>query len=122
MVPNRPYLQFITQTERIWGEMPCHERLVLIAVLKHSTTRSELLRAMDLINLSEIGSPATIHGAIKRLKVGHYLKLTAITGDQRIKAVSFTSKSQMLFKRLERLVAESIRHKSRALANTARHQ
>ncbi len=121
-MPSRPYLQFFTQAERIWGEMPYRERLVLIAVLKHSTTRSVLLRVMDLINLSEIGSPATIHGAIKRLEVGHYLKLGTIKVDQRVKAVSLTSKSLTLLKRLDRLVAESIRHKSRALANTALHQ
>jgi DNA-binding MarR family transcriptional regulator len=110
-VPCRPYLQFFTQAERIWGEMPHRERLVLIAVLKHSTTRSVLLRVMDLINLSEIGSPATIHGAIKRLEVGHYLKLGAIKGDQRIRAVSLTSKSLALFKRLDRLVLNSITSK-----------
>ena len=110
-MPNRPYLQFITQAERIWGDIPHRERLVLNAVLKHSASRSELLRVMDLINLSAIGSPATIHGAIKRLEVGHYLKLAAITGDQRIKVISLTSKSQALFKRLDRLVLNSITSK-----------
>jgi hypothetical protein len=110
-VPSRPYLQFIAQEEHIWGKIPHRERLVLIAVLKHSTTRSELLRVMDLINLSEIGSPATIHGAIKRLEVGHYLKLGAIKGDQRIRAVSLSAKSLALFRRLDRLVVNSITSK-----------
>jgi hypothetical protein len=80
-VPNRPYLQFITQEEHIWGKLPHRERLVLNAVLKHSTTRSELLRLMDLINLTAIGSPATIHGAINYLAMGHYLQLDAVAGD-----------------------------------------
>ena len=110
-MPNRPYLQFITQEEHIWGKIPHRERLVLNTVLKHSTTRSELLRVMDLINLSEIGSLATIHAAIKRLEVGHYLKLAAIKGDQRIKVVSLTPKSLALFKRLDRLVLNSITSK-----------
>ena len=110
-MPNRPYLQFIAQEEHIWGKMPHRERLVLNAVLKHSTTRSELLRVMDLINLSEIGSPATIHGAIKRLEVGHYLKLAAIAGDQRIRAVSLSTKSLALFKRSDRLVLSGITSK-----------
>jgi hypothetical protein len=60
-----------------------------------------------------MGSPATIHGAIKRLEVGHYLKLAAITGDQRIKVFSLTSKSQVLFKPLDRLVIEGIKDKQR---------
>ena len=110
-MPNRPYLQFITQAERIWGDIPHRERLVLNAVLKHSASRLELLRVMDLINLSAIGSPATIHGAIKRLEVGHYLKLAAIKGDQRIKAVSLTPKSLVLFKRLDKLVTEGTKDK-----------
>ena len=91
--------------------MPHRERLVLNAVLKHSASRTELLRVMDLLSLYEIGSPATIHGAIKRLKVGHYLKLSAIAGDQRIKVISLNSKSQALFKRLDTLATESIKDK-----------
>jgi DNA-binding MarR family transcriptional regulator len=58
-----------------------------------------------------MGSPATIHGAIKRLEVGHYLKLAAISGDQRIKVISLNSKSQALFKRLDRLVLNTITSK-----------
>jgi DNA-binding MarR family transcriptional regulator len=58
-----------------------------------------------------MGSPASIHGAIKRLEVGHYLKLAAISGDQRIKVISLTSKSQALFKRLDRLVLNTITSK-----------
>ena len=111
MVSEDLFIQFITREEHIWGKMPHRERLVLNAVLKHSTTRSELLRVMDLINLSTIGSPATIHGAIKRLEVGHYLKLAAIKEDQRIKAVSLTPKSLAVFKRLDKLVTEGIKDK-----------
>ena len=110
-MPGRPYLQFITQAERIWGEMPHRERLVLIAVLKHDTTHSELLHVMDLMSLTEIGSPVTIHKAIKCLEVGHYLKLDAIKRDQRIKAISLTSKSLTLLKRLDRLALNSITSK-----------
>jgi len=110
-VPYLPYLHFITQEEGIWGEMPHRERLVLNAVLKHSITRSELLHVMDLMNLTEIGSPVTIHKAIKCLEAGHYLKLDAIQGDQRIKAISLTSKSLALLKRLDQLVTESIKDK-----------
>lgn len=64
---------------------------------------------MDLINLSTITGDHS--WVIKGLEEGHYLQLSVIARDQRIKVISLTSKSLALFKRSDKLVTESIKDK-----------
>jgi DNA-binding MarR family transcriptional regulator len=86
------------------------ERLVLIAVFKNSMANSPPQQIQDVLQLREIGSPVSIHKAIKSLQASRYVKLNAVVGDGRIKLVALTpNKSQALFERLSNLVVSAAR-------------
>jgi hypothetical protein len=89
--------------------MPMRERLVLIAVFKNSMANAPPQQIQDVLQLREIGSPVSIHKAIKSLQVGRYVKLNAVVGDGRIKLVALTPKSLALFERLSNLVVSAAR-------------
>jgi DNA-binding MarR family transcriptional regulator len=85
------------------------ERLVLMAVFKNSMANSPPQQIQDVLQLREIGSPVSIHKAIKSLQASRYLKLNGVVGDGRIKVVTLSPKSRALFERLSNLVVSAAR-------------
>jgi DNA-binding MarR family transcriptional regulator len=62
-------------------------------------------RVSDVLNLRELGSQATLHAALMRLKTSHFLALTTDTKDHRVKFVSLAPRAITLFKNLDSLMA-----------------
>jgi len=98
----RPYLNFIEKSAAVWGDLPHRNRLLLQAVLKNNSPG--VLRVTDLIQMSEIGSQATVHAALTKLVKANLIKLTNLKIDNRSKEVSLTPKALAIFAKLDNLV------------------
>jgi DNA-binding MarR family transcriptional regulator len=108
-MPFKSYRCFISGKEKIWHGLPNRERQILEVVLMHRA--NTLLRVSDLLKLRKLGSQATLHTALMKLKTTHYLNLTTDTEDGRVKFVSLAPKGTALFKNLELLIVFCASHK-----------
>lgn len=97
------YSCFINGKEKIWRGLPNREQQILQSVLMHDSSPHQ--RVSDVLNLRELGSQATLHAALMRLKTSHFLALTTDTKDHRVKFVSLAPRAITLFKNLDSLVA-----------------
>ena len=85
------YIRFLTILECLKGENPdasidsIEIQLLHYILLSHSKGRS--LFVGDLIHLSEIASPASLHSRIKRLAALGYIKLMVCKGEARRRLV-----------------------------------
>lgn len=100
------YSCFISGKEKIWRGLPNREQHILESILMNSANSKQ--RVSDVLKLRELGSQATLHAALMRLKTAHFLTLTTGTKDGRVKYVSLAPKGVALFKSLESLMALSV--------------
>ncbi len=98
----KSYSCFISGKEKIWRGLSNREQQILESVLMHSASTHQ--RVSDLLKLRQLGSQATLHTALMKLKKAHFLNLTADTLDGRVKFVSLTPKGAALFKSLDKLI------------------
>lgn len=98
----KSYACFINEKEKIWKGLPNRERHILESVLIHGFDTQQ--RVTDLLKLKDIGSQATLHAALMRLKRAHFLILTTDTRDGRVKFVSLAPKALTIFKSLAALM------------------
>lgn len=96
------YSCFISGKQKIWAGLPNREQHILEAVLKHPPNHRP--KVQDLLQLKELGSQATVHAALTRLKKLNLLILTTDASDGRIKLVSLTPKAMMIFRNLSKLM------------------
>ena len=96
------YSRFISGKEKIWRGLPNREQQILESVLMHNSSPHQ--RVSDVLKLRELGSQATLHAALMRLKTSHFLTLTTGTIDNRVKFVSLAPRGVALFKSLETLM------------------
>ena len=96
------YLQFIEKSKAVWGDIPHRQQQLLQAVLKHNSPGIQ--RVTDLIQMSEIGSQATVHAALSQLVKAQLIKLTNLNSDNRSKQVNLTPKALAIFAKLDKLL------------------
>ena len=85
------YIRFLKIVERLKEENPatsidCIE-IQLLRYILVSHSKGHPLLVGDLIHLSEIASPASLHSRIKRLAALGYIKLMVCKGDARRRLV-----------------------------------
>jgi DNA-binding MarR family transcriptional regulator len=97
------YSCFISGKQKIWAGLPNREQQILEAVFRHPSTHHQKVK--DLLKCKELGSQATVHAALTRLKRIHLLILTNDEGDGRVKLVSLAPKAMLIFKSLSKLIA-----------------
>lgn len=98
---STPYARFTVAKENLWKKMLFRERQVLQAVLVNRS--KNLFKVSDLIKLSALGSPATIHKALINLIESGHLKYCTMPGSDRSKFISLTKTSNTLFIKLNAL-------------------
>ena len=81
--------------------MPTRQQEILHLVYQHNSTGIQ--RISDLVEIREIGSPATVHAAITDLVKNQFLKVTLGTSDSRAKHISLAPKGQAIMTKLEKL-------------------
>lgn len=96
-----PHTRFNVAKEKLWKDMPFRERRVLMAVLTQGS--ESLFKVSDLINLSALGSQATIHASLTSLIKSGHLKYSFISGFRHSKFISLTKTSSTLFSKLDTL-------------------
>ena len=96
------YSCFISGKEKIWRGLPNREQQILESVLIHNPNVRQ--RVSDVLKLRKLGSQATLHAALMKLKSSHLLMLTTSTRDSRVKFVSLAPRGVALFKSLETLM------------------
>ena len=101
-MPYKSYACFISEKEKLWKGLPNREQNILESVLMHGFDTKQ--RDTDLLKLKDIGSQATLHAALMRLKKAHFLILTTDTRDGRVKFVSLAPKTLAIFKSLAALM------------------
>ena len=99
------YVHFINHSEKVWDGLPYRERQILCAVLQHDAQTKQNITV--LIQRSEFGSQATLHAAVQRLIRADLLTTTSPITNTRAKYVSLTTKSNNLFKKLEKVLEKS---------------
>lgn len=97
------YSCFISGKKKIWAGLPNREQQILESIFKHPPTHPQ--KVQDLLKCKELGSQATVHAAITRLKRMHLLILTADEGDGRVKLVTLAPKAILIFRSLSKLLA-----------------
>jgi DNA-binding MarR family transcriptional regulator len=102
------YSCFISGKQKIWAGLPNREQQILEAVFKNPPTH--LQKVKDLLKRKELGSQATVHAALTRLKKMHFLILTNDEGDGRVKLISLAPKAILIFKSLGKLMTSCINH------------
>ncbi len=111
-MPSTSYSCFISGKQKIWAGLPNREQHILEAVLKHPSNHHQ--KVQDLLQLKELGSQATVHAALTRLKKLNLLILTTDEGDGRIKLVSLAPKAMRIFRSLGKLMTSCSRYQEKA--------
>jgi DNA-binding MarR family transcriptional regulator len=83
-------------------------QLLLYILLTHN--KGQLMSVGDLIELSQIGSQATLHGRIKNLEARRYIKLTVARDDARKKYVTPTKLANEYLKFLSSCLARAVKN------------
>jgi DNA-binding MarR family transcriptional regulator len=101
-----PYAYFAVTKEKLWKGMPFRERQIMKMILVHDPENP--LKVSDLISIPTLGSPATVHSALKSLIESGYLKYFTISHSSRGKFIALTKKSTTLFKKLNETLIECV--------------
>jgi len=102
------YLRFLNLLSEINKKYDLTSREIsLLNVVYLSSPNNQRLRVKDLLCLNEIGSQATIHGALKHLISKNLLRTVVSKDDQRNKFVELTSQAQSRYTQIERALAKS---------------
>jgi DNA-binding MarR family transcriptional regulator len=107
-MPYTSYRCFIRGQQRIWAGLPNREQHILEAVLKNPSNNRQ--KVQDILRLKELGSQATIHAALTRLKKMHLLIFTNDEGDGRVKLISLAPKAILILKSLGKLMTSCTKH------------
>ena len=97
------YFRFLnlakTLAEASSKELDNTAKLLLETICLHTYSTKDYLTVSEIIAMSHIGSPATLHARLKKMVVAGYLALD-IQKDARIKKVIPTSKAYKYFEQL----------------------
>jgi hypothetical protein len=93
-----PYTRFSVAKEKIWGNMPERERMVLRLISTQEIDSP--LKVKELISIKALGSPASIHVALTCLIKSGHLKHSSLPDFGRSKFINLTPASTNLFKKL----------------------
>jgi DNA-binding MarR family transcriptional regulator len=99
-----PYAHFAVAKEKLWKGMPFRERQIIKMILVHGPENP--LKVSDLISIPTLGSPATVHSALKSLIESGYLKCFTTPNSRRGKFIILTKKSTTLVKKLNETLLE----------------
>ena len=93
-----PYAHFSVANEKLWKGIPFRERQIVKVILVNNPENP--LKVSDLISIRILGSPATVHSALKSLIDSGYLEYFTIPNSSRNKYIALTKKSTTLFRKL----------------------
>lgn len=99
-----PYAYFSVTKEKLWKGMPFRERQIVKMILVHGPENP--LKVSDLISIPTLGSPATVHSALKSLIESGYLKYFTTPNSSRSKFIALTKKSTALIKKINETLLE----------------
>jgi DNA-binding MarR family transcriptional regulator len=99
-----PYAHFAIANEKLWKGMPFRERQIIKMILVHDPENP--MKVSDLISIPTLGSPATVHSALKNLIESGYLKHFTTSNSSRGKFITLTKKSTTLIKKLNETLVE----------------
>ena len=104
---NSAYIRFLNYLDAISRTdsealNAIEEQLLNYISIEHS--KGEQLLVGDLINLSQFGSQATLHGRLKSLVARGYIKLVEDKQDGRKKLVTPTAKAAKYYEKLSALL------------------
>ena len=100
------YVTFIKASKKIASEFSEHEKQVLNGIAQRDS--SALCRVQDILRMSSIASPATLHKTLSELVSRGYLSLQQSKEDGRIKYVTFTKKTEKLIDKLSAILKSSV--------------
>lgn len=108
MASTSKYLRFIELFSEINKKYELSSReIALLNFVYLSGSNNQRIRVKDLLGLSQVGSQATLHGAIQHLIQKNLLKATTSKDDQRNKFIELTSLAQSRYSQIERAMAKS---------------
>ena len=99
-----PYAYFTITKEKLWKGMPFRERQIIKMILVQCPENP--LKVTDLISIPTLGSPATVHSALKSLIESGHLEYFTLPNSSRSKFITLTKKSTTLFKKLNETLVE----------------
>lgn len=105
---TQAYLNFLAAqaAEKARLELSSNQVALLEYVFKESAT-GRVLRVQDLINLSNLASQATLHGALKRLIDKGLINTKLSKEDGRVKEIVLAPAGKQYFARLEAALAKA---------------
>ena len=110
-MPLSPHTRFDIAKEKLWKSMALRDRRVLMAILAHGSDNP--LIVSDVIIIPALGSQATIHHSLMSLVKSEHLKFSSSSEFGRSKFISLTNKSNILFKKLNKLfLACAMKHRT----------
>lgn len=101
-----PYVTFLKASNEIASEFSEHEKRILNGIAQRDPLT--LCRVQDILKMSSIASPATLHKTLLELVSRGYLSLQQSKEDGRVKYVTFTKKTEKLIDKLSTLLKSSV--------------